>query len=70
MYTLSLGAALENLSAARIGLMGEGTNVCCSALSIAVRYAAVRKQFGPQSDDTELPLIEYQLHVSSLGQHS
>jgi acyl-CoA oxidase len=57
-----LGAALENLSAARVGIMGEGTNACCSAVSIAVRYAAVRKQFGPKPDDTELPIIEYQLH--------
>jgi hypothetical protein len=64
------GAALENLSAARVGIMGEGTNACCSAVAIAVRYAAVRKQFGPTSDDSELPIIEYQLHVSFLGQHS
>lgn len=57
-----LGAALENLSAARVGILAEGTNACCSAISIAVRYAAVRKQFGPKPDDTELPIIEYQLH--------
>ncbi|XP_069704994.1 peroxisomal acyl-coenzyme A oxidase 3 isoform X2 [Periplaneta americana] len=56
-----LGAALENLSAARVGIMGEGTNACCSAVAIAVRYAAVRKQFGP-SADSELPILEYQLH--------
>jgi acyl-CoA oxidase len=68
--SLSVGAALENLSAARVGIMGEGTNACCSAVSIAVRYAAVRKQFGPKPDDTELPIIEYQLHVSSLAQCS
>jgi len=67
---LSVGAALESLSAARVGIMGEGTNACCSAVSIAVRYAAVRKQFGPTPDETELPIIEYQLHVSSLAQHS
>jgi hypothetical protein len=60
---LSIGAALENLSAARVGIMGEGTNACCSAVAIAVRYAAVRKQFGPKPD-IELPIMEYQLHVS------
>jgi len=27
--------------AARVGIMGEGTNACCSAVSIAVRYAAL-----------------------------
>lgn len=64
------GAALETLSAARVGIMAEGTNACCSAVAIAVRYAAVRKQFGSTSDGTEFPIIEYQLHVSLLGQHS
>jgi hypothetical protein len=49
--------------------MGEGTNACCSAVAIAVRYAAVRKQFGPKPDDIELPIMEYQLHVSLLGHH-
>jgi hypothetical protein len=63
---LTIGAALENLSAARVGIMGEGTNACCSAVAIAVRYAAVRKQFASKHDDTELPIIEYQLHVSLL----
>ncbi|XP_023703174.1 peroxisomal acyl-coenzyme A oxidase 3 isoform X2 [Cryptotermes secundus] len=57
-----LGAALENLSAARVGIMGEGTNACCCAVAIAVRYAAVRKQFGPNPDDIEFPIMEYQLH--------
>ena len=57
------GAALENLSAGRVGIMGEGTNACCSVVAIAVRYAAVRKQFGPNGN--ELPILEYQLHVSS-----
>ncbi|KAJ9582391.1 hypothetical protein L9F63_003244, partial [Diploptera punctata] len=55
-----LGAALENLSAGRVGIMGEGTNACCSVVAIAVRYAATRKQFGPNGN--EFPIIEYQLH--------
>jgi len=32
------------------------------AIAIAVRYSAVRKQFGPTND--ELPVIEYQLQVT------
>jgi hypothetical protein len=39
-------------------------------VAIAIRFAAVRKQFGPKLDDIELPIMEYQLHVSILGQHS
>jgi hypothetical protein len=50
--------------------MGEGTNACCCAVAIAVRYAAVRKQFGPDPDDIEFPILDYQLHVSLIGLHS
>lgn len=31
------------------------------ALTTAIRYGAVRKQFGP-SRDNEIPILEYQLH--------
>ncbi|XP_066246349.1 peroxisomal acyl-coenzyme A oxidase 3 isoform X1 [Euwallacea similis] len=61
-----LGAALENLSAGRVGIMQESSNNIICAVTIALRYAAIRKQFGPngQGDETknEWPLIEYQLH--------
>lgn len=64
-----LGAALENLSTGRVGIMQESSNNLVCAVTIAVRYAAVRKQFAKTPDETtELPIIEYQLHVSrSLG---
>jgi len=32
------------------------------AITIAVRYCAVRKQFGP-TENNELPVIEYQTQV-------
>lgn len=35
------------------------------ALAIAVRYAGVRRQFGPDEKE-ELPILEYQLIVSIL----
>lgn len=57
-----LGAALENLSAGRIGIMQECTNNLVSAVTIAIRYAALRTQFGPNGSE-ELPIIEYELHV-------
>ncbi|KAL0842446.1 hypothetical protein ABMA28_014544 [Loxostege sticticalis] len=55
-----LGAALENLSAGRVGIMQESCHSISSAVAIAVRYAASRKQFGER--DAEIPLIEYELH--------
>ncbi|XP_050678628.1 peroxisomal acyl-coenzyme A oxidase 3-like isoform X2 [Leptidea sinapis] len=55
-----LGAALENLSAGRIGIMQESCHSISSAVAIAVRYAATRTQFGER--DNEVPLIEYELH--------
>ncbi|TDG43363.1 hypothetical protein AWZ03_010231 [Drosophila navojoa] len=58
----ALGAALESFSAGRIGIMQESANTLCSAAVIAVRYAAVRKQFGPEREGEEMPIIEYQLH--------
>ncbi|XP_046426011.1 peroxisomal acyl-coenzyme A oxidase 3 isoform X2 [Neodiprion virginianus] len=59
-----LGAALENLSAGRIGICQESTNTIGAAVVIAVRYAAVRKQFGQSTSNGkgENPLIEYELH--------
>ncbi|EDV98718.1 GH13470 [Drosophila grimshawi] len=58
----ALGAALESFSAGRVGIMQEAANTLCSAAVIAVRYAAVRKQFGPERQGEEMPIIEYQLH--------
>ncbi|XP_033226187.1 peroxisomal acyl-coenzyme A oxidase 3-like [Belonocnema kinseyi] len=60
-----LGAVLENLSAGRMGICQESTNRIGAALVIAVRYAAVRKQFTSSltsKDEKETPIIEYELH--------
>lgn len=57
-----LGAALEMLGAARVGVIQENTCIIGSAVTIAVRYGAVRKQFGVKEDE-EMPIIEYPLHV-------
>lgn len=66
-----LGAALQNLSMGRVGIMQETSNNLICAVAIAIRYAAVRKQFAPNGTDgmnnkQELPIIEYQLHVSTM----
>ncbi|KAL4707427.1 hypothetical protein ACJJTC_008612 [Scirpophaga incertulas] len=55
-----LGAALENLSAGRVGIMQESCHSIASAVAIAVRYAASRRQFGERG--REIALVEYELH--------
>jgi acyl-CoA oxidase len=57
-----LGAALESLSAGRIGIMHESSNTIAQAVVIAVRYSAVRKQFGPDRNGQEISIIEYPQH--------
>lgn len=57
-----LGAVLESFSAGRLGIMQESTNTLSHAAVIAARYAALRKQFGPEKDGPEQSIIEYQLH--------
>ncbi|XP_014245140.1 peroxisomal acyl-coenzyme A oxidase 3-like [Cimex lectularius] len=56
-----LGAALESLSAGRIGIIHESSNTLVKAIVIAIRYAAQRVQFS-DSSGIELPIIEYQTH--------
>lgn len=58
------GAALENLSAGRVAIAQESSNTLGCAVSIAVRYGALRRQFGT-NPDSELPLIDYPTHVST-----
>ena len=44
--------------------MQESANTLCLAVCIAVRYAAVRKQFSATQNGPEAPIIEYPLLVS------
>lgn len=43
------GASMGILSAGRVGIMGNATDNLMLAMTIAVRYAGVRRQFGPNS---------------------
>lgn len=56
------GISLGTLSSGRIGLTYFSYCFMNMALTIAIRYAAQRKQFGPTTGE-EIPIIEYQLHV-------
>jgi acyl-CoA oxidase len=60
-FGISLGA----LSNGRTGLTHYAACFMNMALTTAIRYAAVRKQFGP-SLGNEIPILEYQLHVSAV----
>lgn len=47
------------MSAGRVGIVSMCVANMIKAVVIAIRYSAVRKQFGP--DEKELPVIEYQM---------
>ncbi|CAL1688602.1 unnamed protein product [Lasius platythorax] len=54
------GSSLSALSSGRISITLISAHYMILALTIAIRYCAVRKQFGPTDKDDELPVIEYQ----------
>ncbi|KAL4707432.1 hypothetical protein ACJJTC_008617, partial [Scirpophaga incertulas] len=54
------GASMGILSGGRVHITGISTAYLQKAIVIAVRYSAVRKQFGPDDSDKELPVLEYQ----------
>lgn len=59
------GAALGTLSGGRVAITGIAEFYGSKALTIAVRYAAVRRQFGPE-DGEEIPILEYPTHQQRL----
>ncbi|KAF5307964.1 hypothetical protein FQR65_LT06531 [Abscondita terminalis] len=52
---------IGNLSTGRVSVIQESSEYLLYAVTIAIRYAAVRKQFGLDKD-TEIAIIEHQLH--------
>lgn len=47
------------LSAGRVGICGRVSAVMIKAVTTAVRYSAVRRQFGPDGSSEEFPVLEY-----------
>ncbi|KAK3924903.1 Peroxisomal acyl-coenzyme A oxidase 3 [Frankliniella fusca] len=54
------GASLGALSGGRVGICGLCVAYLVKAITIAVRYSGVRRQFGPTGSE-EYPIIEYEL---------
>lgn len=54
------GASLGGLSAGRVSILSTCVAYFTNAVTIALRYSAARKQFGPSGEE-ELPVLEYQL---------
>lgn len=61
---ITAGASLGNLSAGRVGIVNMCAANMITTLPIAIRYSAVRRQFGADGSNKatrELPVIEYQM---------
>jgi acyl-CoA oxidase len=50
----------------RVSVGGASISATKNALTIAIRYAARRRQFGPPDSDTEALLIDYRVHQRRL----
>ncbi|XP_034669727.1 peroxisomal acyl-coenzyme A oxidase 3 isoform X2 [Drosophila subobscura] len=64
-----LGASLGALSQGRVNITAITYVALSKAVSIATRYGASRRQFGPNSSQTEWPVIEYQSQQYRLIPH-
>ena len=57
---------LGTLVQGRVSVGGAGLSAAKSALTIAIRYAERRRQFGPPDGSYETPLMEYRTHQRRL----
>uniref|UniRef100_W8BZ96 Acyl-coenzyme A oxidase n=1 Tax=Ceratitis capitata TaxID=7213 RepID=W8BZ96_CERCA len=64
-----LGASLSSLSAGRVNICSLAYVALSKAITIATRYSACRKQFGPEDSSEEWPVIEYQSQQYRLIPH-
>lgn len=55
-----MGTSFAALSGGRVGICEIAVSYGVAAVTIAVRYSASRKQFGPENSNAEYPIIEYQ----------
>ncbi|KAL9547182.1 hypothetical protein MBANPS3_006299 [Mucor bainieri] len=62
LQQLTYGALLQG----RVAMVVDSGNVSKKALTIAIRYAAVRRQFSNSKSDIETKLIDYPIHQRRL----
>mmetsp|Transcript_17649 Transcript_17649/g.28987 ORF Transcript_17649/g.28987 Transcript_17649/m.28987 type:complete len:690 (-) Transcript_17649:576-2645(-) len=60
------GAVVGELTGGRVGLTSGTVAILQLAVSIAIRYAAERKQFGPQAGKDEICILDYPTHQRKL----
>lgn len=63
--TKRFGATLGELTGGRIGLVGGSLGVLRTALTVAIRYGAQRRQFGPPGQE-EITILDYTSHQRKL----
>jgi acyl-CoA oxidase len=59
---LAFGALING----RVTMVGDSANISKKALTIAIRYAAVRRQFGGNDKEPETKLLDYVIHQHRL----
>lgn len=64
-----MGQSLGALSGGRVNICEIATTYGVKAITIALRYAASRKQFGPEDSNDEYAVIEYQAQQYRLLPH-
>ena len=64
-----MGISFAALSGGRVGICEIASNYGVMAITIAIRYSASRKQFGPENSDVEYPVLEYQSQQYRLIPH-
>lgn len=61
-YRKRMAVSFGSLSGGRVNICGTSSVYLTQAVTIAVRYSASRKQFGPDNSSEEYSVLEYQSH--------